>query len=209
MIKAKRYTLKGTKTEDVTLPKDVFDVKPNMNLLAQASYVYEERAHIGLRKAKTRSEVNRTTKKVYKQKGTGGARHGSRRAPIYVGGGVALGPRPIRRELNLSASAKGKSKVYALSAKAGKGDIVVISGISKIAKTKEAAELIKKLSAELKAKRFTVLLSEKAGDAFKCLRNLKNVKALLFQNANARDIVTGGTLLIDEEVFETKKEAKK
>ena len=68
----------------MNLPKE-FDQKLNMPLLAQAVHVYEERSHVGLRNTKTRSEVNRTTKKIYKQKGTGGARHGSRRANLYVG----------------------------------------------------------------------------------------------------------------------------
>ncbi len=67
MIKAPIYTIKGTKTGEQTLPKDIFEVKPNLNLLAQAVRVYEERGHTGLRKTKTRSEVNRTGKKLYKQ----------------------------------------------------------------------------------------------------------------------------------------------
>ena len=67
MIKIQKYTIKGVKSEEVALPKE-FDVKANLPLLAQAVHVYEERAHVGLRSTKTRSEVNRTTKKVYKQK---------------------------------------------------------------------------------------------------------------------------------------------
>ena len=97
-MKAQIFSVKGVKTGEESLPKE-FSQKVNLALLAQAVHVFEERGHVGLRKTKTRSEINRTTKKIYKQKGTGGARHGSRRANLYVGGGVALGPRPIRRIL--------------------------------------------------------------------------------------------------------------
>ena len=93
MLKTKTYSLKGTKLKETSLPKE-FGQKENLPLLAQAVRVYEERSHIGFAKTKTRAEVNRTTKKVYKQKGTGGARHGARSAPIYVGGGTAHGPNP-------------------------------------------------------------------------------------------------------------------
>src|SRR3989344_5044199 len=102
------------KVSDFKLPKE-FRVKPNLGLLTQSLRVYEERGHVGLRQAKTRAEVNRTGKKLYKQKGTGGARHGSKRAPIFVGGVVAHGPRPIRRILSLSSKLKRLSKLMALS----------------------------------------------------------------------------------------------
>ena len=108
MAKIDLYTIKGVKSGDLTLPKS-FDEEINMNTLAQALRIYEERAHPGLRNTKTRSEVNRTTKKVYKQKGTGGARHGSRRANLFVGGGVVFGPRPDRRMLNISDKLKIKA----------------------------------------------------------------------------------------------------
>ncbi len=208
MIKAPIFTIKGTKTGEFTLPKNAFEAKPNLNLLAQAVHVYEERAHTGLRKAQTRAEVNRTGKKLYKQKGTGGARHGSRRAPIFVGGGVAHGPRPERRVLSLSQALKNKAKVYAFAVKAGEKEIIVISGLSKIAKTKEVAELIKKLTKNTGAKRFTFVLSEKSQPAFKSLRNLSKVRPVLYRDINAFDIFYGGSIVLDEDIFEKEKPKK-
>jgi len=202
MVKAPIYTIKGTKTGEFTLPKDLFEVKPNLNLLAQAIHVYEERNHIGLRNTKTRSEVNRTTKKIYKQKGTGGARHGSRRANLYVGGGIVFGPRPVRRILNLSQALKNKAKAYAFSLKANGKEIVVASGISKLVKTKEASELIRKIGGE----RFTFVLSEKARPVFKFLRNLRAARSVFYKDINAFDIFGGGTLVLDADIFENKKE---
>jgi len=180
------------KVSNFKLPKE-FKVKANPRLLAQAVRIYEERGHIGLRKAQTRAEVNRTGKKLYKQKGTGGARHGSKRAPIFVGGGVAHGPRPIRRILSLSSKLKRLSKLMALSTT----EIIAASGFGTIEKTKEAQEFIKKLP----GKRFLFLLSEKNKKAIEKIKNLANVEVKLFSSANAWDIITGRTLILDRDIF--------
>ena len=82
--------------KEATLPSVFFAKKPNLSILSQAVRVYLSNQRTAQAKSQTRAEVNRTTKKVYKQKGTGGARHGSRRAPIYVGGGIAHGPRGMQ-----------------------------------------------------------------------------------------------------------------
>jgi large subunit ribosomal protein L4 len=200
MVKVPIYTIKGIKTGEFTLPKDLFEVEPNLNLLAQAIHVYEERNHIGLRNTKTRSEVNRTTKKIYKQKGTGGARHGSRRANLYVGGGIIFGPRPIRRILNLSQALKNKAKAYAFSLKASGKEIIVSDGISKLSKTKEASEFIKKIGGQ----RVTFVLSEKARPANKFLRNLRAARSVFYKDINAYDIFVGGTLVMDTDIFQDK-----
>ncbi len=192
------------KIVEFKLPKETFGQAVNLPLLAQANYVDTSRAHVGLRNTKTRSEVNRTTKKVYKQKGTGGARHGSRRANLFVGGGIIFGPRPLKRVLILSQSLKNAAKVAAFSAKSKDKEVAVVSGLTKIAKTKEAAEFVKKLA----AKRFTFLLSDKSQGAFRFLRNLANVRAVSYKDANALDILNGGMLLIDESVFADKVKTK-
>jgi large subunit ribosomal protein L4 len=205
MLKIDLYTLKGTKSGQISLPKE-FGQKVNLQLLAQAVRVYEERGHIGLRQAKTRSEVNRTTKKVYKQKGTGGARHGSRRAPIFVGGGVAHGPRAVRREVSLSDKLKLQAKFSAFSYKAKENKLVALSGLNKLEKTKSAGEFTQKLTDATKAKRFTFILSEKNKSASKFIRNLKNSGYVLYRNLNAFDVWKGGLLVLDDQIFEKDKE---
>lgn len=207
MAKIDLYTIKGTKTGDLTLPKS-FGKEINMNTLAQALRIYEENAHPGLRNTKTRSEVNRTTKKVYKQKGTGGARHGSRRANLFVGGGVVFGPRPERRILNISDKLKITAKLMAFAYKLGKKEVVAVSGLSKIAKTKESAGFLKKLGGELKAKRFTFVLSEGAATVNKFIRNLKDASFVSYKDVNAFDIYYGGTIIMDEDIFGTKDVSK-
>lgn len=207
MLKIDLYTTKGTKTGSLTLPKE-FDEKPNLNLLAQAIRVYEERGHIGLRQAKTRSEVNRTTKKVYKQKGTGGARHGSRRAPIFVGGGVAFGPRALRRELTLPAKLVSKARNQALTHKVQSGEVVGLKEISKLTKTKVANEFGIKLREHLKPKTLSFVLSEKNKASAKFVRNLSYANVFLFKDVNAYHILKGGGIVLDEDIFSDKKQTK-
>jgi large subunit ribosomal protein L4 len=204
-MKVQAFTAKGIKKEERALPKE-FGQKVELPLLAQALYVYEERSHIGLRKTKTRAEVERTSKKLYKQKGTGGARHGSKRAPIFVGGGVALGPRPIRRTLKLPSSVKSKARVFAFALKAEEKQLIFVSGLQRLGKTKEAAELLNILQKKTEAKRFTFVLSEKSREIVRILRNLPNANYLFYKDANALDIYRGGMIVLDDEVF--KKEVK-
>ncbi len=208
MLKINIYTLKGEKKGETTLPKE-FDVKLNLPLLAQAVRVYEERSHVGLRNTKTRSEVNRTTKKIYKQKGTGGARHGSRRANVFVGGGITFGPRPERRIVNLTSALKSLAKMTAFVYKAGEKSLVAVEGLSKIDKTKVAGEFLKKLTAETKSERFTFLLADKNIAARKFIRNLGNAVPVSFKDANAFDVARGGMVVMDADIFETEKKSEK
>lgn len=200
MAKVKSFTIKGTAQPDFTLPKE-FSEKINASLIAQALHVFEARGHTGFSKVKTRAEVNRTKKKLYKQKGTGGARHGSRRAPIFVGGGVAHGPKLEERILTLPRKLRIAGRNSVLSLKASLGDIVVIGGLEKIVKTKEALPILKVFG----NKKLTFLLSEKSVKAKKSLNNLKNVNIIFYKDASALDLFRGGTLVIDKNLFEAKK----
>ena len=209
MLKAKTYSLKGTKLTDFSLPKE-FGEKQNLPLLAQAIRVYEERSHIGFAKTKTRTEVNRTTKKIYKQKGTGGARHGARSAPIYVGGGTAHGPKPIRRILTLPKKMVKLALAQALSLKLSQKQIIVVSGIDKLAKTNDARDFLTKIAkAEaIKSKKFTFILSEKNVSVKRYLKNLEGIKIDVFKDLNVFGVYFGGTLIFDNDIF-VKKVAKK
>jgi len=208
MTKIKKFTSKGVAGTEMALPSD-FIGKPNMSLLAQAVYVYRERSHIGLRNTKTRAEINKTTKKIYKQKGTGGARHGSKRANVFVGGGVALGPRAIRRVLNLSNNLKNLSQKSAFSLKAKEGQIVAVSGFEKIEKTKDMAALIAAISKSTKAKRFTFVFSKDNSGKIKFMRNISFVTGFVYPGISAYEIWNGGLIVMDESIFEVKKEVKK
>lgn len=209
MTKVTVFSAKGVKTGQMTLPKE-FGEKVNMALLAQAIRVYGDRAHVGLAKTKTRAEVNRTKKKLYRQKGTGGARHGSRRAPIFVGGGVAHGPRPVKRELDLSSKLKKKALITAFSLKAKNEEILALSGVGKLIKTKEVKVLADKILKEFKGiKRITIALADENLSAMRAIRNLEKVKAIPYKNLNAYQVYFGGCLAIDKDVFEKPAKTRK
>jgi len=207
MLKVNSYSAKGTKLSSVTLPKTL-EEKENLALLAQAIRVYEDRQHPGLAKAKTRAEVLRTKKKLYKQKGTGGARHGSRGAPIFVGGGVAHGPRGIKRVLELPLALKRKALAVAVSLKVKEGQVVSVDALASLKKTKEANKLIEKVFAETKTKRATLVLSEANLGVKKIFRNFGKVRILPYKDINAYDVFFGGVILFDKEIFVTKKVKK-
>lgn len=208
MIKIKAFSAKGIKQTEVVLPKR-FEEKDNSSLLSQAIHIYRERSHIGLAKTKTRSEVARTTKKWYRQKGTGGARHGARSAPIFVGGGVAHGPKPLRRELDLPNKMKEKAVNLALSAKAREGRMVAVSGLSTLNKTSQAAKLTEIFKEKNnKNQNFTFVLNKVNSINTKIFRNISNVSIKTFDSINAYDVFFGGTLIFDKDIF-NKEAAKK
>jgi large subunit ribosomal protein L4 len=206
-MKIQTYTIKGVKGQEVVLPKE-FDVKVNLPFLAQAVHIFEERAHVGLRNTKTRSEINRTTKKVYKQKGTGGARHGSRRANLFVGGGVIFGPRPERRILSLSNRMKIQAKFLAYSFKVKEGKLVFVSGLGKIDKTNAVKDLVKNLRKISGIQSLTFVLSDSSIGAVRFLRNISQVKAVAYKDASVYDIFTGGMIVMDEGIFDDKSKVK-
>lgn len=129
--------------ENPELPKEIFRVEASPQLLAQSVRVYLANQRQGTQSAQKRAEVNRTRKKLYKQKGTGRARHGDRKAPIFVGGGVAFAPKPRDYSRTLAKKMRQKALLAALSLKSKEGRLVVVSGMGKIeGKTKEMAKLL-------------------------------------------------------------------
>ena len=203
MLKINSYSLSGTKTS-VNLPK-IFQEKNNPDLLAQAMRVYQDRSHPGLSKVKTRGEVSKSTAKIWRQKGTGRARHGARSAPIFVGGGVAHGPKGIKRILKMSGKMSKKSLSVALSVKAKSGEIAAVSNLSKIVKTKDAHKLIKTVMAKEDLNKLSgislVLESENIKTA-KSFRNLPNVRILNAVNLNAGDVFFGGFIIFEKEALD-------
>lgn len=208
MSKLNVYSAKGIKKQAINFPKR-FVEKENMALLSQAIRVYEARRHPGLSKTKTRGEVTASTRKIWRQKGTGRARHGALSAPIFVGGGTAHGPKGLKRRLTLPKKMKKKALNVALSLKAKSGDLLVVDGVSSLKKTKEAQNLVNKiLTSQKKKGKVTFLLSEKGFLAVRAIRNLSDVEAVPFQNLNAYQVFFGGVLLLDREVLTAKTKSK-
>ena len=173
--------------------------------MAQAVRVYEDRRHLGLAKAKTRAEIDRTKKKWYKQKGTGGARHGARSAPIFVGGGVAHGPKGVKRTLVIPVKMKRKALAVALSLKAKEAAVVLVDGLDTLKKAKDAQNLLNKIVKnevkDKKVRKFTFVVSDEAWGVAKVLANIKNTLVVPFNSLNAYRVFFGGLLIFDKGIF--------
>lgn len=192
--------LDGKKTGETSLPESVFGVKVNEQLIAQAVRVYLANQREGSAMAKTRGEVEGSTRKIYKQKGTGRARHGAIRAPIFVGGGIVFGPRPHSFRLDLPVGMKRGAFASALSAQFAAGAVRVVSGFAGMEpKTKLAAEALD----AVKAARPTLLVVASMDDAVvRAARNLEGVDVMPVSTINTYSIVTHKTVVFETEAIE-------
>lgn len=190
--------------------------KVNTKLLSQAIRVYEDRSHPGLSKAKTRGEVSRSTRKIYKQKGTGGARHGAKSAPIFVGGGVAHGPKGVKRILELPRKMGKAALLQLFKEKVENGKLFIESKTLNVKKTKEAKILLDKYLGDKSWKEKVLIVLDGEGISLgRYFRNLKNVKVIPARSLNVYDVFKAGAVLMDSysaalfELVGVKKEAKK
>lgn len=186
-MKVPVLNMAGEEVRSVELPASIFDAKVNRDLMHQALVRQLANARLGTHKAKGRSEVNRSTRKIYRQKGTGNARHGSRRAPIFVGGGVAHGPKVRKYTKRMPRKMRRAALCSALTVKAASGDIVLLDHIAMDApKTKTAVSLMSRLVADNTA---LLLLADRNENVEKSVRNLTAVKALRANYLNIRDLL--------------------
>lgn len=177
--------VKGEQVGEVDLPDAVFAARISQPLMHQALLRQNANAHLGTHKVKTRAEVNRTTKKVYRQKGTGNARQGSRKAPHWVGGGVAFGPVVRSYRQDMPKKMRRAAIRSALSQKAADQQIVVVDKLEMEApKTKEFAAAMKALGVT----KGLVVLPGRREAVEKSASNLTNIKTLHAGYLNVRDI---------------------
>jgi len=145
-MKADVKTLAADTAGAIELPDAIFGLEPREDILHRMVTWQLAKRQAGTHKAKTRGEVNRTGKKLGNQKGSGGARHGSRRAGIFVGGGKAFGPRPRSHAIDLPKKVRALALKHALSAKAKASDIIVLdAAVAAEAKTKALKGQLEKL----------------------------------------------------------------
>lgn len=199
-MKLKVIDTKGKKVEDIKLNKDVFGAKPNNNVLRQYLRVYKMNQRQGTSSTKTRAEVSGGGRKPWPQKGTGRARHGSIRSPIWRTGGVAHGPKPKSWNLNLPKKIKKNAIISALSHVSSKNKLVIIDKIDiRKPKTKKFAEIIEKLNLGGK---ILLVLDKKNESVYKSARNIKKVKVSLVNNLNAYDLLNADYILILKKAVE-------
>ncbi|HZZ98656.1 MAG TPA: 50S ribosomal protein L4 [Candidatus Saccharimonadia bacterium] len=191
------------KNTTLEVNKDVFGATPNARLLAQAVHVYQSNQRQGSSRVKTRGEINRTKKKWYKQKGTGGARHGARTPSVFVGGGVAHGPTGLNDwSRDLSKSQRRKALVYALSLKANEKAVMVSDELESLtAKTKATATFFGKLVGA--QDRVLVVLHDGIANVLRSTRNIENVLVTQADRLNVYE------LLLADKIVMTKAAVKK
>ncbi|WP_457646342.1 50S ribosomal protein L4 [Profundibacter sp.] len=186
--------LDGKKSGSVDLGDEIFGLEPRADILHRVVRWQRNNAQAGTHKVKTRSETSYSTKKIYRQKGTGGARHGDRNAPIFRGGGIYKGPTPRSHGHQLTKKFRKLGLRHALSAKATAGELVVIDTADlKEAKTSALAKAVK----ELGWKRALVIDGAEVNENFaKAARNIEGLDILPSQGANVYDILKRDTLVL-------------
>ena len=189
---------KGEKLGEITLNENVFSVEPNLHVMHLALRRQLNNARQGSASAKTRAEVSGGGKKPWKQKGTGRARAGSLRSPLFVGGGVIFGPKPRSYAFNMPQKARQLALKSALSAKAEQ--MVVVKDFSTItdAKTKLMVSALKALNVSGKV----LIIADTKADENKNLelsaRNIPSVKLILPSNLNVKDLIEADFVVVTE-----------
>lgn len=189
---------KGEKTgRSMELPDEIFGVEPNNHVIYLAVKQYLAAQRQGTAKVKTRLEVKGSSKKLHRQKGTGGSRKGNIRNPLYKGGGAIFGPKPRDYDFKLNYKVKGLAKVSALSHKVKENSLLVVEDVKLDApKTKEVATILKSLNAG--NKKVLVLTGDQEDNFRLSFRNIPNVKGYQFNDMNTYDIVNSNVVLLTE-----------
>lgn len=190
--------IKGAKTgRTVELPEEIFGTEPNSHVVYLAVKQYLAAQRQGTHKVKTRAEVQGASRKLHKQKGTGGARKGNLRNPLYKGGGTIFGPKPHGYDFKLNRKVKDLAKISALSQKAKDNAIVIVEDVTLNApKTKEFAGILK--SIDVKSKKALFVLPEYNDNVYLSLRNIPSVQGALLSDVNTYDIVNANVLVFTE-----------
>ena len=192
-MKLKVIKMNGASAGSVELGEDIFGLDPRIDILHRVVRWQRNKAQAGTHKVKTRSETSYSRKKIYRQKGTGGARHGDRNAPIFRKGGIYKGPTPRSHAHDLPKKVRTLGLKHALSAKAKEGALVILDKATASGKTAELAKQVK----ELGWKRTLVIDgAEVNGDFAQAARNIDGLDILPTIGANVYDILKRDTLVL-------------
>lgn len=194
----------GKVVESMTLPESVFGAKVNKSLIAQAVRVFLANQRAGSASTLTRGEVTGSTRKIYRQKGTGRARHGGVRAPIFVHGGVAHGPKPQDHSLKMPQKMKRAALLSTLALKAQNNQIKVITGLESIApKTKSMVALLKSVKPATEKGRILVVMDAKHDSIVRATRNIEGVTYEISNQLHTYEVMHSATILFMKSAIET------
>lgn len=196
------YDIEGKAIGSIELSKEIFTIKAHDGLIAQYVRVYLANQRQGTQSVKTRAEVIGSTRKIYRQKGTGRARHGSRKAPIFVGGGAAHAPKPRNYRLTMNKKQKTKALHGVLSRKADQKNIVVVDGLLDIEpKTKNIVTLLHNLS--LKNDRSVLFVAPQGQHGFlkRAVRNISYADYMTSHSLNAYTVLKYAHIIFAKEAL--------
>ena len=191
---------KGAKTgRSVELPDDIFNIEPNDHCIYLAVKQYLAAQRQGTHKSKTRAEVKGSSKKLHKQKGTGGSRKGNIRNPLYKGGGAVNGPVPHMYGFKLNRKVKDLAKVSALTYKARANQIVVVEDLKMDApKTKDYTAILDALRGD--NRKSMMVVPEFDSNIYLSSRNVPNTKTVMLSDLNTYDITHTNVVVFTESV---------
>ena len=189
----------------VELPDDIFGIEPNEHVIYLAVKQHMAARRSGTHKAKERGEIKGSTKKIKRQKGTGTARAGTMKNPLYRGGGRIFGPRPRNYDFKVNKKVSALAKKSALSTKVASEGLKVIEDFDfEAPKTKNYVEVLK--SFELEGKKSLLILPELTGNVYLSGRNIKKTKVSQAADINVYDILNANTVLLSEKAVDAIKE---
>jgi large subunit ribosomal protein L4 len=197
-MQVKVFDIQGQETgRTVELPEEIFGIEPNDHAIYLAVKQYLAAQRQGTHKVKTRAEVQGSSRKLHKQKGTGGSRKGNIRNPLYKGGGTIFGPKPHKYEIKLNRKVKDLAKMSALSHKAKENAIVVVEDVMlDVPKTKTFAGILSSL--KVGDKKLMFVLPEYNTNVYVSSRNIPSVLTTLLSDVNTYDLVNSEVVVLTE-----------
>lgn len=206
-MKVKVLNKDGKETgREVELADSIFSVEPNDHAVWLAVRQFQAAQRQGTHKSKERWEIARTTKKAFRQKGTGGARRGDMKSPVVRGGGRVFGPKPHDYDFKLNKKVKDLARKSALSYKAKDGKILVVEDFTiETPKTKEFVGVLNNL--KLNGVKSTLVFGEISNGLFKSARNVQGVNLVTAGALNIFDIMNSKTLVLSENAVKAIEEA--
>ncbi|MDR3564696.1 MAG: 50S ribosomal protein L4 [Negativicutes bacterium] len=198
MPKVAVYNIAGEKTGEIELNENVFGVEVNEAVLHQAVVMQQANQRLGTAATKTRAMVRGGGRKPWRQKGTGRARSGSRRSPVWVGGGITFGPHPRSYAFSMPRKARRLAIKSALSAKVGAGELLVMEDINfSEPKTKNVVTMLDNL--KLGSDKALIILGESIENVEKSSRNITGVKSITSMGLNVIDLLYHDKILITKD----------
>lgn len=197
-MQADVLNIKGKKSgRTIELPDEIFNAEPNEHVVYLAVKQYLASQHQGTHKVKTRAEVHGASRKLHRQKGTGGSRKGNIRNPLYKGGGTVFGPKPHSYDIKLNRKVKDLAKISALSHKAKNNSIVIVEDINFDApKTKTFVDMLGALKAATQKVLFVI--PEYNDNVYLSCRNVATVNGILLSDLNTYDVVNADLVILTE-----------